>query len=228
MFLKCLSQNLHFTWWSWWSASSVTGSSVTWSSVTTSSGVTLGCLRSMWSRSISSFTRYCWHTLHLLCSESKCLSKSQGNMNSLIHISHHLNSALCYLVMWLCLYMLLLKKWLHNSHSLSYSSVQTSKPFTSCTSTWGSLLPAGTLGSFELGSFSGVGGFGGWSPWSPFSLGVSWGRIPMFPGPGGSGHWLPWSLASTEAPRELILCSARLWSSSLYSAEKRKKQMLQL
>ena len=32
------------------------------------------------------------------------------------------------------------------------------------------LLPASTLGPFELGSFSGVGSFSGWSPWLPFSL----------------------------------------------------------
>ena len=37
--------------------------------------------------------------LALLCSESKCLSKSQGNMNDLVHILHCLNSALWYLVM---------------------------------------------------------------------------------------------------------------------------------
>ena len=134
IFLKYPSQYLYFT---WWSVYRVTGSSVTCSSVMTGSGVTVGCSRSMWSRSISSFARYCWHTLHLLCCESKCLSKSQGNMNSLIHILHHLNSALWYLVMWLCLYMLLLKKWLHASHSLSYSPVWTSKPFTSSTSTCG-------------------------------------------------------------------------------------------
>ena len=226
-FLKCLSQCLHFTWQSWRSASSIARSSGTWLSVTTGSGVTVECSRSMWSRSISSFTRYCWHTLHLLCNESKCLSKSQGNMNSLTHILHHLNSALWYLVMWLYLYMLLLKKWLHASHSLSYSSVWTSKPFTSSTSTWGSLLPAGTLGSFGLGSFSSVGGFSGWSHWSPFSLdGSCWG-IPTSPDSGGSGGWSPWSPTSTEVPRELISCSASLWSSSLYSAEKCKKQMLQ-
>ena len=190
-------------------------------------GYDWGCLRSMWSWSISSSTRYCWHTLYLLCCESKCPSKSQGNINSLIHILHHLNSALWYLVTWLHLYMLLLKKWLHASHSLSYSPVQTSKPFTSSTSTWGSLLPAGTLGSFELGSFSGVGSFGGWLPWLPFSLVGSWWGIPPSPGSGGSGGWSPWSPTSTEVPRELISCSASLWSSSLYSAEKRKKQILQ-
>ena len=31
---------------------------------------------------------------------------------------------------------------------------------------------------------------------------------------------------STEVPRELISCTAHLWSTSLYSAEKHKKQML--
>ena len=130
--------------------------------------------------------------------------------------------------MWLCLYMLLLKKWLHPSHSLSYSPVWTSEPFTSSTSTWGSLLPAGTLATFELGSFSGVGSFSGWLPWSPFSLdGSCWG-IPMSPGSGSSGGQSPWSPTSTEVSRELILCLASLLSSSLYSAEKRKKQMLQL
>ena len=183
-FLKYLSQYLHFTW----------QSLVTCSSAMTGSTVTVGCLRSMWSWSIFLSTRYCWHTLHLLCCESKYISKSQGNRNSLIHILHHLNSALWYLVMWLCLYMLLLKKWLHASHSLSYSPVWTFEPFTSSTSTWGSLLPASTMGSFELASFSGVGSFSGWSPWSPwlpFSLvGSSW-ETPMSPGSGGSGGWSP-------------------------------------
>ena len=225
--LKCLSQYLHFTWRSWQSTSIVSGCSVTWLSVTTGSGVTAGCSRSIWSRSISSFTRYCWHTLHLLCNKSKCLSKSQGNMNDLLHILHRLNSALWYLVMWLCLCLLLLKKWLHASHSLSYSPVRTSEPFTSSTSTWGSLLPARTLGSFGLGSSSGVGGLGGGSLWSPFSLdGSCWG-VPTSLGSGSSGSWLPWSPTSTEVPRELISCLVSLWSSSLYSAEKRKKQMLQ-
>ena len=153
--------------------------------------------------------------------------KIRGNMNDLLHILHPLNSALWYLVTWLHLYMLLLKKWLHASHSLSYSPVRTSEPFTLSTSTWGSLLPAGTLGSFQLGSFSGVGGFSSWSPWSPFYLdGSCWG-VPTSPGSGSSGGWLPWLPTSTEVPRELISCSASLWSSSLYSAEKRKKRMLQ-
>ena len=100
--------------------------------------------------------------------------------------------------------MLLLKKWLHASHSLSYSPFRISKPFTSSTSTWGSILPAGTLGSFGLGSFSGVGGFGGWLLWSPFSLdGSCWG-VPTSPDSGSSGGWSPWLPTSTKVPRELI------------------------
>ena len=202
-----LLQYLHFTLWSWWLVSRVTKSMVTCASVLTCSSVTVGCSSSMWSWSISSFNSYRWHTLHFLCWESKCLSKSQGNMNHLLHMLNCLNSVLWYLVTWLRLYMLLLKKRWHASHSLSYSSVQTFEPFTSSTSTWGSLLPAGTLGSFDPGSSCGVGSSGAWSPWSCSSLvGSTCWVAPMFSGCSGSSTWSPWSPASTEAPRELILC----------------------
>ena len=48
-------------------------------------------------------------------------------------------------------------------------------------------------------------------------------QVAAFPAPGCLDH-----PTSTEVPRELISCLAHLWSTSLYSAEKRKKQMLQL
>ena len=150
---KCLSQYLHLTWWSWWLVSKVTWSRDTCGSAWTCVSVTMGCSISLCSQSCSSSFRYSWHSSHFLCKLSRWLLKSQGNMNPLLHILHNFKSFLWYLIKWLCLYGLLLKKWWQASHSLLCSSVQTSEPFTSSNSTCWPIPPVGTSGSFVWGSF---------------------------------------------------------------------------